>query len=73
MVWVKFLRNYSYKPNRQVTQDYQRNTYANVTSPCASAAVSSGAAVEETPPNTHSRATVKAKSKPVESDAGEAS
>lgn len=70
MVWVKFLSNFSYKPKPQVTQDFKRNTYANVTTGCAAAALGSGAAIEETPPNTHSRATVKAKSKPVDQPAG---
>lgn len=49
MVWVKFSRNFSYKPSQQVTIDYQGGFYANVPTAHAEAAIDAGAGVKEEP------------------------
>lgn len=63
MVWVHFLKRFSYKPKLQVTIDYEADTWANVPSRCATAAVLSGNAVEGEPPERKAAAQVKVRPK----------
>jgi hypothetical protein len=67
MMWVHFLSDFSYKPNLNVTIDYKADSYVNVTTPCAAAAIDAGAAVKEDPPEgTRRAAAVKVRQKPAE-------
>jgi hypothetical protein len=45
MAWVRFTRNFDWKPTRQVTIAYKAGSTLNVKSACADRAVSAGAAV----------------------------
>ena len=63
MVWVHFLTDYTYKPSQQVTMDFEADTYANVPTPVANAAIDAEAAVKEDPPEARRTATVKARQK----------
>lgn len=62
MVWVKFLKRYSYKPKLAVTIDYQAG-HANVPTACAREAIAAGYAVEEEPVPKPRTATVKTRVK----------
>lgn len=63
MVWVRFLKAYTHKPTLQVTIDYPADTYANVPTAIANAAIDAEAAVKENPPEAKPSAAVKARQK----------
>lgn len=63
MVWLKFTADFSFKPSPAVTQDFRRDSYANVTTACARAAKDAGKAIEEEPPERLRSATVKVRPK----------
>lgn len=45
MTWVRFKRDFDWKPTSQTTIAYKADTELNVKAACAEAAVSAGAAV----------------------------
>ena len=50
-MWVRFTRNFDFKPSSQVTIAYRAGSAYNVTRSCADAAIKSGAAVKASKPS----------------------